>query len=77
MRTAISWAAAALPLLLAAYSPVYRPQETLSQSFDPGEIQIRMNPDIDIVYHTLAHFAGPGTGRLRYRGLRRMSSDGS
>jgi hypothetical protein len=60
MRTFISWAAAALPLLLVAYGPVYRPQESLSQSFDPGEIQILMNPDIDIVYHTLAHFAVPG-----------------
>src|SRR5262245_13747688 len=28
--------------------------------FDPKQIQISLNPDLDIVYHTLAHFSVPG-----------------
>ncbi len=31
-----------------------------THSFDPKQIQISLNPDLDIVYHTLAHFAVPG-----------------
>jgi hypothetical protein len=31
-----------------------------SRTFDPHDIQILMNPDIDIVYHTLAYFSVPG-----------------
>jgi len=34
--------------------------EVSTHSFDPKEIQISLNPDLDIVYHTLAHFAVPG-----------------
>jgi hypothetical protein len=30
-----------------------------THSFDSKEIQIFLNPDLDIVYHTLAHFAVP------------------
>lgn len=30
------------------------------RTFDPHDIQILMNPDIDIVYHTLAYFSVPG-----------------
>src|SRR5262245_34517446 len=60
MRKVISGTVAAWALLLGAYSLVCWSAETLSPSFDPSEIQIVMNPDIDIVYHTLAHFALPG-----------------
>jgi hypothetical protein len=60
MRTLVPSAAALFPLLLVTYNPLRQPQESSSQNFDPGEIQILMNPDIDIVYHTLAHFAIPG-----------------
>ena len=35
-------------------------QEAATQAFDPRQIQILMNPDIDIVYHVLAHFSVPG-----------------
>jgi hypothetical protein len=31
-----------------------------THTFDPKQIQISLNPDLDIVYHTLAHFALPG-----------------
>jgi hypothetical protein len=31
-----------------------------THTFDPKQIQISLNPDLDIVYHTLAHFAVPG-----------------
>lgn len=31
-----------------------------THSFNPKQIQISLNPDLDIVYHTLAHFAVPG-----------------
>jgi len=31
-----------------------------THSFDPKQIHISLNPDLDIVYHTLAHFAVPG-----------------
>jgi hypothetical protein len=31
-----------------------------THSFDPKQIQISLNPDLDIVYHTLAHFSVPG-----------------
>jgi len=34
--------------------------QAVSQTFNPSEIQILMSPDIDIVYHTLAHFSVPG-----------------
>jgi hypothetical protein len=30
-----------------------------THTFDPKQIQISLNPDLDIVYHTLAHFAVP------------------
>jgi len=59
MRMTIPWAVTALLLPLVAYILVCRSQETSSHSFDPGEIRIVMNPDIDVVYHTLAHFAIP------------------
>lgn len=31
-----------------------------THSFNPKQIQVSLNPDLDIVYHTLAHFAVPG-----------------
>src|SRR5262245_20084012 len=31
-----------------------------THSFDPIQIQSSLNPDLDIVYHTLAHFGAPG-----------------
>lgn len=31
-----------------------------SHTFDPKQIQISLNPDLDIVYHTLAHLSVPG-----------------
>ena len=31
-----------------------------THTFDSKQIQISLNPDLDIVYHTLAHFAVPG-----------------
>jgi len=34
--------------------------EVSTHTFDPRQIQISLNPDLDIVYHTLAHFAVPG-----------------
>jgi len=37
-----------------------RSSDTSTHRFDPKEIQISLNPDLDIVYHTLAHFAVPG-----------------
>ena len=46
-------------LLILALSPVLFPQQ-VSQTFNPSEIQILMNLDVDIVYHTLAHFSVPG-----------------
>jgi hypothetical protein len=46
-------------LLILALSMVLFPEE-VSQTFDPNEIQILMNPDIDIIYHTLAYFSVPG-----------------
>lgn len=46
-------------LLLSASGPILFPQE-VSQTFNPNEIQILMNPDLDIVYHTLAHLSVPG-----------------
>jgi hypothetical protein len=60
MRTLLPWAAAVFPLLLVTHNSPCQSQESLSQNFDPGEIRILMNPDIDVVYHTLAHFAIPG-----------------
>ncbi len=35
-------------------------QDHASRTFNPNEIQILMDPDIDIVYHTLAYFNLPG-----------------
>ena len=35
-------------------------QEDVSRTFDPAEIQVRMNPEVDVVYHVLAHFSVPG-----------------
>jgi hypothetical protein len=35
-------------------------QENASRTFDPAEIQVRMNPEVDVVYHTLAYLAIPG-----------------
>ncbi len=40
--------------------------ETLSRSFDPNQIQILLNPDVDIVYHTLAHFFLPNDASNLY-----------
>lgn len=61
MRKVISRRTVPWPVLLvAAFGLVGWSGETLSPSFDPHEIQIVMNPDIDIVYHTLAHFNVPG-----------------
>jgi len=37
-----------------------KPSDTSTHCFDPKEIQISLNPDLDIVYHTLAHFDVPG-----------------
>src|SRR6185295_13112617 len=38
-----------------------RPDETGNfHRFNPSEIHILLNPDIDIVYHTLAYFSVPG-----------------
>ena len=34
--------------------------QSSARAFDPRDIQILMNPDIDIVYHTLAYFSVPG-----------------
>ncbi len=34
--------------------------QSSTRTFDPRDIQILMNPDIDIVYHTLAYFSVPG-----------------
>jgi hypothetical protein len=34
--------------------------QSSTRAFDPNDIQILMNPDIDIVYHTLAYFSVPG-----------------
>ena len=34
--------------------------QSSTRTFDPHDIQILMNPDIDIVYHTLAYFSVPG-----------------
>ena len=34
--------------------------EISTHTFDPKQIEISLNPDLDIVYHTLAHFAVPG-----------------
>ena len=45
-------------LFLLATGPALFSQE-VPQTFNPNEIQILMNPDIDIVYHTLAHFSLP------------------
>ena len=36
------------------------PSDISNHTFDPKQIQISLNPDLDIVYHTLAHFAVPG-----------------
>jgi hypothetical protein len=44
----------------------YRSAEDSSPSFDPNEIQILLNPDIDIVYHTLAHFSDPNDASNLY-----------
>jgi hypothetical protein len=35
-------------------------QDNASRTFDPAEIQVRMNPDVDVIYHTLAYLAIPG-----------------
>src|SRR2546425_7489580 len=35
------------------------PSDEPTHRFDPKQIQISLNPDLDIVYHTLAHFAVP------------------
>lgn len=35
-------------------------EDQATHSFNPKEIQILLNPDLDIVYHTLAHFSLPG-----------------
>ncbi|MEW5975156.1 MAG: hypothetical protein AB1898_05040 [Acidobacteriota bacterium] len=35
-------------------------QEKTIHTFNPAEIEVLMNPDVDIVYHTLAHFPIPG-----------------
>lgn len=34
--------------------------QVATHTFDPKQIQILLNPDLDIVYHTLAHFSLPG-----------------
>src|SRR2546426_2410475 len=46
-------------LFLLATGPALFSQE-VPQTFNPNEIQILMNPDIDIIYHTLAYFSVPG-----------------
>jgi hypothetical protein len=46
-----------LPLVFYTQAPS---EELSSYSFNPKEIQVLMNPDLDIIYHTLAHFPLPG-----------------
>jgi hypothetical protein len=36
------------------------PSDLSTHTFDPKQIQVSLNPDLDIVYHTLAHLAVPG-----------------
>jgi len=61
LRATVTWAFVFLSPCL-----VYRSAENSSQSFDPNGIQILLNPDIDIVYHTLAHFSDPNEASNLY-----------
>ncbi|MBM3803070.1 MAG: hypothetical protein FJW26_12280 [Acidimicrobiia bacterium] len=49
---ALGTAAIACAMVVASDVPTH--------TFDPKQIQISLNPDLDIVYHTLAHLALPG-----------------
>ena len=46
--------------LLAFKICVFFSEQSSRRAFDPHDIQILMNPDIDIVYHTLAYLSVPG-----------------
>ena len=45
---------------LLSFAGALSQQESSKHSFNPDEIQILMNPDVDIVYHVLAYFSVPG-----------------
>jgi hypothetical protein len=47
------------PWLLLISSGRPTPSQVSNHSFDPKQIEILLNPDLDVVYHTLAHFALP------------------
>jgi hypothetical protein len=49
-----------LCLSLLVLSRALSSQEVATRTFDPQQIQVMMNPDVDIVYHVLAHFSVPG-----------------
>ncbi len=48
----------ALPLLFISSGPAT--SQVAIHTFDPKQIRIQLNPDLDVIYHTLAHFSLPG-----------------
>ncbi len=49
-----------LAFLFLPFAGALSQQESSKHTFNPDEIQILMNPDVDIVYHVLAYFSVPG-----------------
>ena len=47
-------------VLLNPGAAAFYSEQSSRRTFDPRDIQILMNPDIDIVYHTLAYLSVPG-----------------
>jgi hypothetical protein len=67
MKRPTSWAVLVSPIVsLLIFGKGARPQDFTSHTFNPNDIQILTNLDIDIVYHVLAHFSLPGDSSNLY-----------